>query len=70
MSDGSSWTAEDLVALESAIAQGVKEVEYNDRVVKYRTLAEMLKIRELIKQSLGLHKRGGRILCAASKGTV
>lgn len=70
MSDGSVWTVEDLAALETAIGQGVKKVEYNDRTVEYRTLNEMLKIRELMKRSLGLHKRGGRLLCGASKGTV
>ena len=65
-----NWTTEDLKALEEAIAQGVRKVEYNDRTVEYRSLNEMLQIRELIKRSLGLTKRGGRILCEASKGTV
>ena len=63
-----TWTLEDLTALEEAMAQGVKEVEYNDRTVKYRSLAEMKQIRELIKRALGLNKRGGRILCQTSKG--
>ena len=65
-----NWTLTDLKAIEEAIAQGVREVEYNDRTVKYMSLKEMQQVRELIKRSLGLNKRGGRILCASSKGTV
>lgn len=64
------WTQADLDAIETAIAQGVKRVEYNDREVEYRSIKEMKEIRELIKRSLGQHKRGGRILCEAKKGTV
>lgn len=65
----SSWTAEDLVAIETAIAQGVREVEYNDRKVKYSSIDDMLKVRTLIRRSLGLEKRGARLLCKTSKGT-
>lgn len=65
-----TWTSEDLANLESAMAQGVKRVEYNDRTVEYRSLNEMKETRELIKRSLGLNKRGGRLLCKSSKGTV
>lgn len=63
-----TWTLEHLKALEEAIAQGVRRVEYNDRTVEYRSLKEMKEIRELIKRDLGLHKRGGRLLCKSSKG--
>ena len=65
-----TWTQADLTALEEAIAQGVQEVEYNDRKVKYRSLNAMLQTRELIRKNLGLSKRGARILCEAKKGTV
>ena len=65
-----AWTTDDLEALESAMAQGVRKVEYNDRTVEYRSLNEMKQLRELIKRSLGLNKRGGRLLCEADKGTV
>lgn len=70
MSASTTWTLEDLTALETAMAQGVKEVQYNDRKVTYRTLQEMKELRELIKRSLGLNKRSGRILCEAKKGIV
>lgn len=65
-----AWTQSDLTAIETAIAQGVRRVEYNDREVEYRSLKEMKEIRELIKRDLGLNKRGGRLLCEAKKGTV
>lgn len=65
-----TWTIEQLKTLEDAIAQGVRRVEYNDRIVEYRSLNEMKEIRELIKRDLGLLKRSGRILCDSSKGTV
>lgn len=63
-----TWTLENLEALESAMAQGVRKVEYNDRTVEYRSLNEMKQLRELMKRALGLNKRGGRILCETSKG--
>lgn len=70
MSGINNWTLEELASLEEAMAQGVKKVEYNDRTVEYRTLNEMKQIRELMRRSLGIHKRGGRVLCEAKKGTV
>lgn len=63
-----NWTSEELAALEAAMAQGVRRVEYNDRTVEYRSLNEMKELRELIRRSLGLVKRGGRVLCRSSKG--
>jgi len=64
----SSWTQSDLDAIEQAIAQGVRRVEYNDRTVEYRSLKEMLQTRDLIRRSLGKTKRANRILCEADKG--
>lgn len=52
MSCSSSWTSSDLAALESAIKDGVKTVEYDDKKVTYRTLDEMLEIRNLMRQDL------------------
>ena len=65
-----NWTNEDLKRIEDAIAQGVLRVEYNDRTVVYRSLNELKQARTLIRRSLGLEKRGGRLLCDSSKGTV
>jgi len=65
----SNWTSDDLKALEEAIAKGVKSVQYTDRVVTYRSLDEMLQIRDLIRKSLGISGRGGRRVAVHSKGT-
>jgi len=64
-----SWTQEDLDALEEAMAQSVRKVEYNDRTVTYTSLAEMRELREMMRRSLGLVKRSSAILCRARKGT-
>lgn len=65
-----NWTLEHLKDLEEAMAQGVRRVEYNDRTVEYRSLKEMREQREQMRRALGLTKRGGRVLCKASKGIV
>lgn len=65
----SSWTLADLTALEDAIKTGVKRVQYTDRVVDYRSLDEMLQIRDLIRLELGIKQRGGRRVAVHSKGT-
>lgn len=64
------WTLADLIKIKSAIASGAMRVEYNDRTVVYKSLKELIQARQLIEKELGLKKRGGRILCNASKGTV
>lgn len=57
-----NFTQAQLASLEAAIAEGVLRVEYEDRVVTYRTLEEMLRARELIRNALGLN--------AGASGTV
>ncbi len=42
-----------LTAIEEAIAGGYLEVEYDDKRVKYRSLAELLQVRDLIRSKLG-----------------
>ena len=64
-----NWTEDDLAAIEKAIASGALKVEYNDRTVTYRSIAELKEARELIKRCLGLAKRGSRVLVKTSKGT-
>lgn len=43
-----------LDALETAIATGVMSVDYGDRKVTYRSLGDMLKVRDMARQDLGL----------------
>lgn len=49
-----AFTLENLKALELAIVEGVKEVKYTDKVVVYRDLDEMFRIRDLMRKCLGL----------------
>lgn len=48
-----SFTQDQLDSLEAAIAEGVLVVEYKDKKVQYRSVDEMLKIRELMREALG-----------------
>ena len=42
-----AWTTNDLTEINKAIASGTLNVKYADREVQYRSLEEMLKIREI-----------------------
>lgn len=64
-----AWTTSDLEALEAAIATGTLSVKYFDKMVTYRTLDEMLKIRDLMRESLGVTSgRTKRIFADFDKG--
>ncbi len=47
-----SFTLEQLQALEAAIAEGVDEVAYGDKRVRYKSLAQMLQARDLMRRHL------------------
>ncbi len=49
-----NYTTENLQALEQAIALGATEVWYGDKRIVYRSLGEMIRIRDLMKIELGL----------------
>ena len=63
-----AWTQSQLTALEDAIAKGVREVKYRDKVIVYRSLKEMFTLRNEMKKSLGLTCKDGRKLISTSKG--
>ena len=48
-----AFTQTQLDLLNNAIAQGVLEVKYADKTVIYRSLSEMMAIRDTIKTELG-----------------
>lgn len=48
-----SFTQPQLDALTAAIAEGTLRVKYQDKEILYRSMDEMLKLRELMKQELG-----------------
>jgi len=47
-----SWTLQDLIDIEKAIATGAMRVKYEDRDVTYRSLEEMSRVRKEIKDCL------------------
>ena len=64
-----TYTLEQYTALKDAISQGVLEVRYFDKTVKYRSLDEMLRILELMKRELFPDSNRGRKYASFSKGT-
>ncbi len=55
-----AFSNSDLTALDEAIATGALEVQYTDKRVKYRSLNEMIKLRNLMKRELGLNDSSKR----------
>ena len=47
-----AWTLADQTAIERAIASGELRVQFADRSVQYRSIEELLKARDIIKESL------------------
>lgn len=65
----SGFTEEGLARLERAIQKGELTVKYEDRQITYRSLAEMLQIRDLSRDELGLKSsRVRRTVAATRKG--
>jgi hypothetical protein len=48
----STFTQAHLAAIEEAIAGGYLEVRYDDKVVRYQSLGDLMKARNLIASSL------------------
>ncbi len=44
-----AWTQSDLDALETAMKSGVLTVHYSDRTVTYRSMTELMDLREAMK---------------------
>jgi hypothetical protein len=55
-----AYTQQQLEDLEAAIAEGVTSVSSNGRQVSYRNLGDMLKLRDLMAQELGIAGAGRR----------
>lgn len=47
-----AFTQENLNLLEQAIVDGVKKVKYSDKEIEYRSLDEMIKLRNMMKKEL------------------
>lgn len=63
-----AWTQADLTALDDAIKGGEQRVKYRDREVTYRTLDEMLRLREAMRREIGVVGEGVRKVAQISKG--
>lgn len=63
-----AWTQEQLDAIESAIANGTLSVEYADKKVTYRSLEDLLRVRDLMRKALGLAPRVTRYVVTPDKG--
>lgn len=49
------WTLAQLEAIEAAIATGATKVKYEDREVTYNSTSELLKLRRIMRDALGLN---------------
>lgn len=65
------FTIDQYNRLNEAIAQGALKVKYADKEVTYRSLSEMLQLRNLMADDLGLNATGNsrRLFAKFSKGT-
>lgn len=63
-----SWTKKDLDALNLAIASGATKVKYTDKEIEYRSLDDMLRIKNIILKELGLLNKTSRVTANYSKG--
>lgn len=55
-----AFTVENLKALEEAIASGVQRVKYSDKEIWYQSLSDMLQVRKLMREALGLVDNSAR----------
>ena len=46
------WVQADLDALEKSIKQGVKRVEYDDQIVEYQSMKDMMMLRADMKREI------------------
>lgn len=43
-----AWSEADIAALEAAIKQGTVRVKFSDREITYRSLSEMMRLRDMM----------------------
>lgn len=64
-----AWIQDDLDALKDAIKTGARKVKYADKEVEYRSLDEMIIVKNMIEQELGtVTPATTRIFATHSKG--
>jgi hypothetical protein len=63
-----AFTIEQYNKLCDSISQGVLIVKYADKQVQYRSLAEMLQLKQLMEQALGINQQPKIKYAQQSKG--
>jgi hypothetical protein len=63
-----AFTSQQLDALDSAIARGVLEYEYDGKRTRYRSLAEMLEVRGMIAKAIGAIPQQSAFVVTTDKG--
>ncbi len=63
-----AFTLADIDNLKDAIKKGVKRVQYQDKLIVYHSLNEMLQALRLMEEELGIKKKSGRVLAESNKG--
>lgn len=66
-----TFTLDQYNKITEAIAQGALIVKYADKTVQYRSLDEMIRIRNMMAEDLGLNTNSGgkKVFADFSKGT-
>lgn len=63
-----AFTQAQLDALEEAMSQGTKRVKYADKEVEYPSLKDMIALRDLIREELGLNVKPKQKFISYNKG--
>ena len=63
-----AYTQAQLVALEAAIAEGALTVKYQDKQVTYRSLDEMIRLRNMMRREMGYSTGARAVVPEFSKG--
>jgi len=66
---GTSFSQDDLDALERALVKGVRVVKYTDKEITYRSLTDMIALRDLLRRELGCTGQTTRIFAKHCRGT-
>ena len=64
-----AWTQDDLNSISAAIATGARKVRFQTHETEFRSLDEMLRIRDQIKAEIDGTSTGGLILVEYHGGT-
>jgi hypothetical protein len=62
------WTQEDLDRIDEAIATGALSVRHGDKVITYRSIEDLLKVRERIQRALTRGRWPSRSYVALGSG--